>query len=428
MGYIFSTELSMTTLYTRRAFEALYQELFQQVTQREWVIAASLAAECNSYINSAFGAGYRDIANACLQRLDDLVNPVYTSEYRQTGGYNGLWKLPEMKAFIAKHLEYVPEQAVDLAKGISAANAKVMVEGLVRRGVMDRTGVEDDGDSDPSLTAKYTIDLVHLLLDQHHDQAAVSLIDGLINAERIETSDFFVDENFARAITRLDGRGFDTNVLLAAWQDPLIHVSSVSRKCGYGHIPAKIKDVQRIAEMGAPQLAKYMLRHGSYCAEPLDLCALEASIGEPFTREDILMIGSHRDGNVAISAIWLGSALKYWLNHQEMAWPFAHEYNEGSRFRLARSPSACHTINDIPDEAASQGQVIKSVFDAHGFDSKAEHDRMLVEVLKLYFQGHEVDELQPCYDGLIRALPKNIVLSAAGHQVREKEFGADLGL
>jgi len=419
----------MTTVFTRKAFEPLYDELFQQVVQREWVIAASLAAECHAYIAQAFTSGYRDVATACLKRLDDIVNPVWTSEYRKTGGYNGLWKLPEMKSFIAKNLEYAPEVAVDLADGISANTARVMVDGLVRRGIMDPTGLED-GDSEPSLTASYAIRLLHILLDQNHNQAAISLINGLVSAERVESSDFFVDEEFARALVRLSDTGLDIQPLMKTWEDPLLGISSMPRQCGYGHNAAKLEDLQRIADVGAPNLAKYMLLHGSYCAYPIDLCAFEAALGEPFDRLDIMTIGSHRGDGEDIAAIWLGTALRYWLHHQDMTWPYAHDYEEPGMIHshLAKSPSSCTTLDEIPDEAEAQGKVIKSVFDAHVFPSSEEKERVLNKVLKLYFEGHEAEEQPGCAEGLFRVLPKITVLKAANHTIREKEFSVDLGL
>ncbi|MBD8088791.1 hypothetical protein IFT48_02280 [Pseudomonas fluorescens] len=418
----------MSTPYTRKAFQALYDELFTQLVQRDWVIAASLAVECHGFIDQAFGRGYRAVANACLKQLDDLVSPVATHQYKRTYGYNGLWALPEMKTFVLKNLEYSAEQALALSQGITAENVDLVVQGLVRRGVLEPMGDEDG--EEIFLTGRYCVELVAALLDQKHHDAAVVLIMALATAELVEKSDFYVDHDFARCLARLDETGLNIQQIMKSIEAPLLDLSTMNRPCGNSYDLASLADLQAIAELGAPQLAKRLLLDGDYCAEPIDLCAFAEAIGTPFTRHELITIGQYRDGNVNASGIWLGSVLKYWLHHQDVGWPYACGQDESYRVdsRLIKSATACSTVDEIPDEVANHGVVMAAVFDDHSFASATEKDRLLEKVVRLHLAGHNDEESAACIEGFFRSPLKAIAMRTLSHEARDHEFGTDLGL
>ena len=417
----------MTHRYSKTDFKRLYDVLFHHLTQREWRIAGELAADCRDYINQAFIDGYRDVANYGLSRLDDLVTPNFTDEYRDTQGYGGLWKLKEMHRFIIFNLDFKPQQAVELIDGVTKENADRVVARLICVGVLEHALHHPDDDRAP-LTGHFSLKVSRKLSDIGCKKQALELLVALANAEEVERSDLFVDKDFVEQLALLGEHVPDSKQTYEELNEPLLNIIDAHREQGgYDHSEPNLNDVLKVAELGARTAMRKVFIEGSYGENGPDLRQLEKVFGAPFSRGDIILMRTNFVQMPETTTAWLKTVLSYWLDNQEMVWPYAHGYKESiSTSFLVKSPTSNCAHERLAEEVVQHAKVMDEVFKAHPFENEQERDQVMGRVINLYLQGHSDEEAEICARSLASILPKRVVLTTS--RFRDNHFSGDLGL
>ena len=416
----------MSTAGNLDTFKALHAELFQQLIQRDWVTAASLAVECQQLIKDS--QKRKKVEQVVIRDLmDQLVAPHQHAQFNSMEGIAELWDTLEMKLFIMKHLDLTPSHLLSLADAISTSTID-SVSRMVRRGVLEMPEATDK-DDEPKPKAESSMQLIHVLLDKGFHVAAEELLVALAMTENLGDSNFFANENFVKGILRLGETGVDITATLRKIEGPLCKVTDLmrNRKIEPLFNQPPLKDLASLAELGSPALARRLFITGDYISEPVELTAVATALGGAFSRDEMIDMGNYRINFRGDTRIWFGNALSYWLDNPETPWPFFNKQDAGdsAKDRLSKSILAYSSYH--ARELEDHAHVLAHTYRCRPFRSEQERDRLMRHAAKLYMEGYPDDKEAKGLEAVMRKhLPR--VLQVAIFPDRDRELAIDLGL
>lgn len=417
-------------------FKPLQAELFQQLIQQDWFIAGKLAVDCQSFVNEALAMNQPEVALAARELLDALVDPFKDQGLQETADYGVLREKAEMTRFILRHLELKPSHALKLVDHLTTGNAQHVVDGIIRRGVLERT---NDGDLPPRHPDKSwaCVKLVHTLLDKGLLEPAASLIEALPYAKGLVSSDFFVDALYVKAILRLGHTEVDFKRVLSRIEEPLGELTSMMRnlmKNGQPlfapallFTPPPLEDLFALSELGATALARKLFITGDYISKPVVLTDVAVALGGAFTRKEMIEMGNYRVNFRGDTTVWFSNALIYWIDNPGTPWPFLNKLDEGDSAieRISKSPLA-YSRNK---KQGLQGHVhaLAHTYQSKPFESDEERLRIMRRAAVLYMEGYWDDDLvKLCTEVMREDLPR--MLQVGVFQDKDLEMAIDLGL
>ncbi|AXH59944.1 hypothetical protein [Pseudomonas amygdali] len=417
----------MSTAGDLNTFKALHAELFQQLMQQEWGVAASLAGECQQLIKEAFKRKKVEQVVAS-DLMDQLAAPHQHAQFSSIEGVSELWDTQEMKLFILKHLDLTPSHVLSLADAISANTVDPVIKRMVRRGVLEMPDAVDP-DDEPQPRADSTMQLIHVLLDKGFNVAAGELVGALAKTKNLGDSNFFANENFVQAILRLGETDIDILATLRKIEGPLCKVTDLmrNRKIEPLFNRPPLQDLASLAALGAPALARRLFVTGDYISQPVELSAVASDLGGPFTRDELIDMGNYRIDFRGDTRIWFGNALSYWLDNPETPWPFFNKLDAGdsARDRLRKSILAYTSYRDR--ELDDHAHILAHTYECRPFGSEQERERLMRQAAKLYMEGYPSDEGAKRLEAVMRKhLPR--MLQVAIFPDRDLEMAIDLGL
>lgn len=417
----------MSTAGNLDNFKALHAELFRQLMQQEWGIAASLVGECQRLIEEALK---RKKVEQVVARdlMDQLVAPHQHAQFSSIEGVAELWDTQEMRLFILKYLDLTPSHVLLLADAISASTVDPVIKRMVRRGVLEMPEAVDP-DDEPQPRADSTMQLIHVLLDKGFDVAAGEIVVALAKTQNLGDSNFFANDNFVQAILRLGEVDIDILATLKKIEGPLCEVTNLmrNRKIEPLFNRPPLQDLASLAALGASALARRLFITGDYISQPVELTAVASALGGAFTRDELIDMGNYRIDFRGATRIWFGNALAYWLDNPETPWPFFNKLDAGDSARDRLRKSILAYTSYLAGELEDHAHILTHTYKFRPFGSEQERERLMRQAAKLYMEGYPSGEEAKGLEAVMRQhLPR--MLQVAIFPDRDLEMAIDLGL
>ena len=411
-------------------FKSLHADLVSQVLGRHWAMAGGAAVECQRFIHEALGQGQEGVAEEARELLDQILPPLANEESLGSGELAEMWPGPELMAFIFSHVDLKPTSVLLQSSHLAQSNAQMVIDGVIRRGVLERPK-QDNLSTKSRLQSGSTVQLIHALLDKGLNKPAATLIMALPHAEGLDSSDFFVDEHFTNTLLRLAKTEVNVKSVLGAITEPLCELTGLMRNVSKGKkslfTAPPLLDLYALAHLGAIPLARRLFITGDYISRPVVLSEVASQLGGPFTRSELIEMGSYRINFEDDASAWFSNALYYWLDDPQMPWPFFNKLDEGdyARQRLSKKILAYSRNQRLGIEC--HAHALAHTFRCRPFKDDYEREHLMRRAAVLYVEGYTGGEHETlCMSVMRDNLPRT--LQVAVFPDKDTEMAIDLGL